>query len=96
MVTKPKNKVDLNLKSVPIELNIIGLHTDEGKERLIKYLDDCRMKHMSKVRIIHGFCSGALRKMVHSYLSTQRDLTYSLADGYEGGGGATVVKFNDR
>lgn len=96
VVTKPKNKVDLNLKSVPIELNIIGLHTDEGKERLIKYLDDCRMKHMSKVRIIHGFGSGALRKMVHSYLSTQKDLTYSLADGYEGGGGATVVKFNDR
>ena len=96
VVTKPKNKVDLNLKSVPIELNIIGLHTDEGKERLIKYLDDCRMKHMSKVRIIHGFGSGALRKMVHSYLSTQKDLTYQLADGYEGGGGATVVKFNDR
>ena len=96
VVTKPKNKVDLNLKSVPIELNIIGLHTDEGKEKLIKYLDDCRMKHMSKVRIIHGFGSGALRKMVHSYLSTQKDLTYQLADGYEGGGGATVVKFNDR
>ena len=95
-VTKPKNKVDLDLRSVPLELNIIGLHADEGKEKLVKYLDDCRMKHMSKVRIIHGFGSGALRKMVHAYLSTQKDLTYSLADGYEGGGGATVVRFNDR
>jgi dsDNA-specific endonuclease/ATPase MutS2 len=51
---------------------------------------------MSKVRIIHGFGSGALRKMVHTYLSTQKDLSFQLADGYEGGGGATVVKFNDR
>lgn len=95
-VAKKKHVTELDLRTVPLELNIIGLHTDEGKERLIKYLDDCRMKHMSKVRIIHGFGSGALRKMVHSYLSTQKDLTYQLADGYEGGGGATVVRFNDR
>ena len=54
------------------------------------------MKHMSRVRIIHGFGSGALRRMVHDYLKTQKDLSFSLADGYEGGGGATVVKFNDR
>lgn len=95
-VIKKKNITELDLRTVPLELNIIGLHVDEGKEKLIKYLDDCRMKHMSKVRIIHGFGSGALRKMVHTYLSTQKDLTYQLADGYEGGGGATVVKFNDR
>lgn len=95
-INKKKHVTELDLKSVPIELNIIGLHTDEGKEKLVKYLDDCRMKHMSKVRIIHGFGSGALRNMVHSYLKTQKDLTYSLADGYEGGGGATVVRFNDR
>lgn len=96
VVSRPKNITELNLKSIPLELNIIGLHADEGKEKLIKYLDDCRMKHMSKVRIIHGFGSGVLRKMVHSYLSTQKDLTYQLADGYEGGGGATIVRFNDR
>ena len=96
VVSKKKNLTQVDLKNVPIELNIIGLHTDEGKEKLIKYLDDCRLKHMSKVRIIHGFGSGALRKMVHAYLATQKDLSFQLADGYEGGGGATVVKFNDR
>ena len=92
-VSKP---VELDVKSVPLELNIIGMHTDEGKEALMMYLDNCRYKHMSKVRIIHGFGSGALRKMVHGYLSTQKDLTFKLADGYEGGGGATVVIFNER
>ena len=95
-VHKVSKPVELDVKSVPIELNIIGMHTDEGKEALMMYLDNCRYKHMSKVRIIHGFGSGALRKMVHSYLNTQKDLTYHLADGYEGGGGATVVVFNER
>ena len=95
-VNYTKNKVELDTRSVPIELYIIGLHVDEAKEKLVKYLDDCRLKHMSRVRIIHGFGSGALRKMTHEYLKAQKDLTYSLADGHEGGGGATVVKFNDR
>jgi len=93
---KTKNITQLDLRSVPVELNIIGLHVDEAKEKLVKYLDDCRMKHMSKVRVIHGFGSGALRRMVHEYLKTQKDLTFTLAEGYEGGGGATIVKFNDR
>ena len=92
-VSKP---VELDVKSVPLELNIIGMRTEEGREALMMYLDKCRYKHMSKVRIIHGFGSGALRKMVHSYLDQQKDLTYRLADGYEGGGGATVVIFNER
>ncbi len=92
-VNKVSKPVELNFKSVPIELNIIGLHVDEASDKLKLYIDDCRMKHMSKVRIIHGFGSGALRKMTHNYLSTQKDLTYRLGDEYEGGGGATVVIF---
>ena len=95
-VHKVSKPVELDITSVPLELNIIGMRTDEGKEALMMYLDKCRYKHMSKVRIIHGFGSGALRKMVHAYLSTQKDLTFKLADGYEGGGGATVVTFNER
>ena len=95
-VHKISKPVELDVKSVPLELNIIGMRTDEGKEALMMYLDKCRYKHMSKVRIIHGFGSGALRKMVHAYLSSQKDLTFKLADGYEGGGGATVVTFNER
>ena len=95
-VSKTKVHTEIDLRSVPIELNIIGLHVDEAYEKVVKYIDDCRIKHMARVRIIHGFGSGALRRMVHEYLSKQKDLTYSLAEGHEGGGGATVVKFNDR
>jgi len=95
-VNRSSRGVELNLKSVPIELNIIGMHVDEAKEVVLSYLDDCEVKHMSKVRIIHGFGSGALRKMVHSVLDKKKNLTYRLGDMYEGGGGATVITFNDR
>ena len=81
--------------NVGLELNIIGMRREEAKTALIKYLDNCRLKHLKTVRIIHGFGSGILRNMVHEYLKTQSDLTYKLGDMYEGGGGATVVTFND-
>lgn len=95
-INKTSKPVEINFKNVPVELNIIGYHVDEGRDALITYLDNCRMKHMSKVRIIHGFGSGALRKMVHEYLTKQHDLTFRLGDAFEGGSGATVVTFNDR
>ena len=93
---KPKKTVgydEIIKTSVGLELNIIGLRADEAKEKLIKYLDDCRLKHLSTVRIIHGFGSGALRKMTHEYLDKQKDLTYRPGNMHEGGGGATVITF---
>lgn len=86
------DKIDTSLK---LELNIIGMHREEAEEALIKYLDSCKLKNFKTVRIIHGFGNGILRKMVHEYLSKQKDLTFRLGDINEGGGGATVVTFND-
>ncbi|MCR5185042.1 MAG: Smr/MutS family protein [Bacilli bacterium] len=79
--------------NVGLELNIIGMRVDEAKPILEKYIDDCRVKHFKVVRIIHGFGSGALRKLTHDYLSKQKDLTFTLGGANDGGGGATVVTF---
>lgn len=88
------NEIDLSLGlNVGLELNIIGMRVEEAQNALIKYIDSCRLKHFKQVRIIHGFGSGALRKMTRAYLDTQKDLTYRAGDGSEGGGGATVVIF---
>ena len=93
-VQKKTSHVDLSLgMNVGLELNIIGLHVEEAKNELVKYIDNCRLKHLTQVRIIHGFGSGALRKMVREYLDTQKDIKYRAGDGSEGGGGATVVMF---
>ena len=89
-----KTNYDLAVNTnVGIELNLIGMRVEEAKNALIKYLDNCRLKHLSQVRIIHGFGSGALRKMVREYLDSQKDLTYRAGGEHEGGGGCTVVIF---
>ena len=87
-----EDKINTN---VGLELNIIGMHRDEALEALKKYIDLCYIKRLKQVRIIHGFGSGVLRKMTHEYLSTLKGVKYRLGDINEGGGGATVVIFND-
>ena len=89
-----KTNYDLAINThVGIELNMIGMRLEEAKNALIKYLDNCRLKHLSQVRLIHGFGSGALRNMTREYLATQKDLTFRAGGEHEGGGGCTVVLF---
>ncbi|MBO6261531.1 MAG: endonuclease MutS2 [Bacilli bacterium] len=89
-----KTNYDLAINThVGIELNLIGMHVEEASNTLMKYIDNCRLKHLSQVRIIHGFGSGALRKMTREYLDKQKDLTYRAGGEHEGGGGCTVVLF---
>lgn len=95
-IPKSKGKYEDKINtSVGLELNIIGMRRDEAKNALIKYLDNCMLKHLKTVRIIHGFGSGILRNMVHEHLKGMKGVSYRLGDINEGGGGATVVTFND-
>ena len=89
-----KTNYDLAINThVGIELNLIGMHVEEANNALVKYIDNCRLKHLGQVRIIHGFGSGALRNMVREYLNKQKDLSYRAGGEHEGGGGCTVVLF---
>ncbi len=80
-------------KKTPLELNLIGQHVDEARLNLDKYLDDCRYKGLKRVRIIHGWGSGALRRLVQEYCLAHKDFIARVegADGSEGGGGASIV-----
>ena len=95
VASKRKDYVDIINVEVSLELNIIGLHVEEAMYEVKKYIANCRLKNFKTVRIIHGFGSGALRKAVHEYLRKEKGLTFRLGGEYEGGGGATVVTFND-
>ncbi len=79
-------------KSVPLECNLIGMHVEEARLALEKYVDDCLLRHYKRVRIIHGWGSGALRGLVRSYADEHPEivLSYEGATGEEGGGGATI------
>lgn len=80
-------------KSVPLECNLIGLHYEEAKLALEKYLDDALLRRYSRVRIIHGWGSGVLRKMVWDYAKAHPEIVSSIegASGEEGGGGASIL-----
>ena len=80
-------------KSVPLECNLIGMHVDEARLTLEKYLDDALLRHYKRVRIIHGWGSGALRNLVLNYAKEHPEFISSFegADGNEGGGGATIL-----
>lgn len=80
-------------KSVPLECNLIGMHLEEARLTLEKYLDDAILRHYKRVRIIHGWGSGVLRKMTLDYAKAHPDIIASSegASGEEGGGGATIL-----
>ena len=90
-----KRDYDQDLKlntNLSLELNIIGFHVDEGLEAVSKYLDECRLRHLKTVRIIHGMGSGKLREAVQNYLKKCDFIEeYRYGNNYEGGTGATVV-----
>ena len=81
-------------QSVPLELNVIGLHVDEALEKVEKYLDTCLARKIKSCRLIHGSGTGALRSAIHNYLKNLKSVdSFRLGGAGEGGVGATVVTF---
>lgn len=75
------------------ELNVMGKTVDEATFEIDKYLDDAVLAHMSRVTIIHGKGTGALRKGIHEYLK-KHPLVQSFRAGEFGEGeyGVTIVE----
>ncbi|MDD7592886.1 MAG: endonuclease MutS2 [Peptoniphilaceae bacterium] len=74
------------------QLDLRGFRFDEAMDRVDKYLDDSVMAGYSKVRIIHGKGTGALRKGIHDRLKKDRRVdSFAFADAREGGTGATDI-----
>lgn len=94
-IAKPKKVFSMRtekIQSFKLECNLIGLRVEEALPILQKYMDDAKFNHMATVRIIHGDGTGALRKAVHEYLKSDRDVVnYRLGAPNEGSTGATVV-----
>jgi len=74
------------------EIDIRGLMVNEAESVLGKFIDDAVIAGLSQVLIIHGKGTGSLRKGVHAWLRTHRNVKdFAFADITEGGAGATVV-----
>ena len=84
--------------SVQAHLDLHGLTSDEARQQLVEFLDNCRKRHCRCVRIIHGKGlrsknrEPVLKHKVRSWLM-QRDeiLAYCEARPVDGGSGAVMV-----
>ena len=80
--------------SVSPEVNLIGMTVDEAIPVLDKYLDDAYLAHLSKVRVVHGRGTGALKAGVHKHLKKLKYVKeFRLGDFGEGDTGVTIVTF---
>lgn len=75
------------------ELNLIGRTTAEAEYELDRFIDEAYMGSLPRVRIIHGFGTGALKNFVHHFLKNH-DLVerFAFAPPDEGGNGATIAE----
>ncbi len=75
------------------ELDLRGRLGDEGWQLTDKYLDEAIVAGFTKVRIIHGKGTGALKKAIWERLRRDsRVKTFAMAAYGEGDGGVTVVE----
>ena len=75
------------------ELNVIGQTTDEAVDAVDKFLDRASLASLSKVRIVHGHGTGALRRAISGLLDGHPHVSRFLpAPRDQGGTGATLVE----
>jgi DNA mismatch repair protein MutS2 len=75
------------------ELNVIGQTRDEAVDAVDKFLDEASMASLSKVRIVHGHGTGALRRAIAGLLDGHPHVARFLpAPPDQGGAGATLVE----
>ena len=78
---------------VQSELNVIGHTTDEAVDAVDKFLDEASLANLTKVRIIHGHGTGALRRAIGGLLDGHPHVERFLpAPSDQGGTGATLVE----
>ena len=79
-------------QNISTEIDLRGKYAEDALTELDKYLEDANLVGMTRVRIIHGKGTGALRTAVRSYLKGHRYVE-DFRDGLreEGGYGVTVI-----
>jgi DNA mismatch repair protein MutS2 len=76
-----------------IEINVIGTTAEEACEQVDKFLDRAFLNGRFRVRVIHGFGKGILRKALHDLFAAHLHVEkYYAAPQHEGAGGATIVE----
>jgi DNA mismatch repair protein MutS2 len=81
----------------PDELRLRYLTIDEAIPRLEQFLHDTYAAGFSRVKIIHGKGTGALRLSVRRELARRVIVkSFRPGDNWEGGEGVTIVEFTEK
>ncbi|MBP7375884.1 MAG: Smr/MutS family protein, partial [Pyrinomonadaceae bacterium] len=93
---KPKTRaqmINIDGGDAPAELNLIGKTTADAEYEIDRFLDEAYMSSVPRVRIIHGFGTGALKNYVHHFLKGHPHVEkYGFAPSDQGGNGATIAE----
>ncbi|MDE5642101.1 MAG: Smr/MutS family protein [Muribaculaceae bacterium] len=76
------------------EIDVRGMRVDEALQAVTYFIDDAIQFNSSRVRILHGTGTGALRQYIRNYLDGVAGVkNYHDEDVRLGGAGITVVEF---
>ena len=83
----------LGTEDLSAELNLIGHTTSDAEYEIDRFLDEAYLAALPRVRIIHGFGTGALKNFVHHFLKGHPHVArYAFAPPDQGGNGATIAE----
>ncbi|MBR6032888.1 MAG: Smr/MutS family protein [Bacteroidaceae bacterium] len=76
------------------EIDVRGMRADEALQAVTYFIDDALLVNVSRVRILHGTGTGALRQVIRQYLNTVPGVVSAHDEHVQfGGAGITVVEF---
>lgn len=79
----------LNFKQ---DIDVRGMRGDEALQAVMYFIDDAILVGVSRVRILHGTGTGALRQIIRDYLRTVSGVSHFADEHVQfGGAGITVV-----
>ena len=91
-IAKPKKMSFGKIQEVQPSIDIRGVTIQEGEDILSKYLDDVILCGLTRILVIHGKGTGALKKGIRTFLQSHSCVkNIEIAELNEGGDGATVV-----
>ena len=78
------------------EIDVRGMRVDEALQAVTYFIDDALLVNASRVRILHGTGTGALRQVIRQYLTSVSGVVSAHDEHVQfGGAGITVVEFRE-
>jgi DNA mismatch repair protein MutS2 len=91
---RQSGSAELSVHSVSTRLDIRGKRADEAMSDIVPFVDRALAAGVNRVEVVHGKGTGALRSVLHDYLSTVDGIRhFEEAPIMEGGAGVTHIHF---